>query len=81
MNVQQFAKLKVGDAILNAMSNSRGRVVDVDRTGVRVSWSVAGAGGPTWHYSVHSTSWFHWELEEDSVSQPSASSETDAPQT
>lgn len=71
MNVQEFAKLKVGDVIRNHMSNGRGEVVEVDKSGVRVRWPTAGidpSKSPTWHYSVQSTAWFHWTLEREEIS-------------
>lgn len=68
MNLQEFAALKPGDKIVNAMSNSRGEVVEANATGVHVCWSNAGlvgqhrlsVDGATRHYSVQSTIWFHW---------------------
>ncbi|MEL7086852.1 MAG: hypothetical protein AAGL98_00170 [Planctomycetota bacterium] len=67
MNIQQFAKLAPGDIIVNDISNSRGEIVTVDGTGVRIRWHGAGKVNdefaPTWHYSARSTAWFHWRLE------------------
>lgn len=66
MNIKEFAALKVGDRIENHMSQSRGEVVTVDATGVRVRWDGSGrVDDPTvtWHYSVNSTAWTHWMVE------------------
>lgn len=61
MNLQQFAALKVGDKIENAMSQSSGVVTEATDQGVKVRW---GAGTPgrdvTFTYTVNGTSWFHW---------------------
>lgn len=59
MNLQEFAKLKEGDAIFNGMTRSRGIVTSVDAGGVKVRW---GDSGPEFAFSVNSTAWFHWEL-------------------
>lgn len=62
MNIQEFAKLKVGDKIRNEMSNSSGEVVAVDRAGVHVRWAP---GTAPRHYAAMSTIWFHWSLVEE----------------
>ena len=85
MNLQQFAKLKPGDVIANSMSDSRGEIVTVDATGVRVRWIGGGRQGgdaPTWHYSVQSTAWFHWTLEEtsDAETEPDTTAPAGTPQ-
>lgn len=85
MNLQEFAALKVGDEIKNEMSNGYGKIVTVERNGVRVCWLGAGrqepaANAPTWHYEVNSTAWYHWSKVEN-VSQQSTPSETDPSQT
>ena len=81
MNIKEFAALKVGDLIDNAASNSRGEVVSIDETGIRLRW--VGAGRPdipgnavTWHYSAQSTAWFNWSKVED-VPQQSTAGEAD----
>ena len=62
MNDKEFAALKPGDQIENVMGNSRGEVVEADKTGVRVCWHGVGqnGAGTARHYSIHSTIWFHW---------------------
>lgn len=62
MNLQEFAALKTGDKIENAMSVSQGEVTEVTQAGVRVRWGVAAQLGAdvTFTYSVQSTAWFHW---------------------
>ena len=58
MNVQEFAALKVGDKIENAMSHSTGEVTEVNAYGVRVAWGLSKTFCPL--YTVNSTAWFHW---------------------
>jgi hypothetical protein len=60
MNVQEFAALKVGDKIDNAMSSSQGEVTEVNAQGVRVRWGLGNTGAITFLYTVQSTAWFHW---------------------
>lgn len=58
MNLQQFSALKEGDEVQNVMSGSFGTVTKADREGVHVGW---GGNARTFHYTVASTAWFHWE--------------------
>lgn len=60
MNLQEFAALKVGDKIDNAMSCSHGTVCEVTDKGVRVRWDGVGPSGFMPAYSVAGTSWFNW---------------------
>lgn len=72
MNLKEFAALKIGDKVANAMSQSTGEVTEVTDQGVRVRWdhNRAGPGSEsrqpvTFLYVVNGTSWFHWsKLEE-----------------
>lgn len=71
MNIKEFAALKPGDRITNPMSASRGVVVGVDDKGVSIHWggdvgrrTQEGATGTIRHYSVASTIWMHWSVEE-----------------
>lgn len=62
MNLQEFAALKVGDKIENAMTSSQGVVTETTSNGVRVTWGplaafVAFSG---FLYPAHSTAWMHW---------------------
>lgn len=59
MNLQDFAKLKVGDKIDLAANNSTGTVTEVSDGGVYVAWG-SNAARP-FFYSVNSTAWFQWE--------------------
>lgn len=61
MNLKEFAALKIGDKIENLMADSKGEVVEVDASGVRVCWGwKTDAPGATRHYSVNTTIWMHW---------------------
>ncbi len=62
MNIQEFAKLKIGDKIRNDMTHSDGEVVAVDNAGVHVRWAPNTAPR---HYAAMSTIWFHWDLVDD----------------
>lgn len=68
MNLQEFAALKAGDRIENAMSNSRGEVTEVTANGVRVSWGPHGDNVHGFLYSVQGTAWMHWSKVESNVS-------------
>lgn len=77
MNLIEFNALKPGDKIENAMSNSSGEVVEVNRGIVKVRWFGSGPTarslltGSVRTYSVHSTIWFHWsKVEADEPSAP-----------
>lgn len=66
MNIKQFAELKVGDAIYNPMSQSRGAVTKVEPMGVNVRWGDGTPGRDvSYYYTVQGTAWFHWERAED----------------
>lgn len=81
MNMKEFAALKPGDIIENHMSYSRGEVVSIDASGVRVRWAGAGMqdnsrsppipNAPTWHYGVNSTAWMHWSVANEAEQVPS----------
>lgn len=58
MNLHEFAALKPGDEIENPMSGGRGRITEAKRDGVMVAWG--GVALVTFHYSVNSTAWTHW---------------------
>jgi hypothetical protein len=62
MNLQEFAALKAGDKIDNAMAQSQGEVTEATAHGVRVRWGVptGGRDSVTFQYTVQSTAWFHW---------------------
>jgi hypothetical protein len=61
MNVEQFAALKVGDKIVNAMNNdTTGEIVEATDSGVRVVWGERHDRETRFFYSVAGTSWFHW---------------------
>jgi hypothetical protein len=71
MNLVEFNALKPGDKIENAMSNSTGEVVEVDKHGVKVRWYGVGMTdvgmnglGAVRTYSRASTIWFHWSKPE-----------------
>lgn len=57
MNMQDFAALKAGDKIENPMSGSKGAVISITDSGVRVQW---GASSMEFFYGVNSTAWMHW---------------------
>ena len=61
MNLKEFAALKPGDRIVNPMSGGKGRVVEADAKGVAVCWSEL--SNASFHYTVMSRAWVHWELE------------------
>lgn len=58
MNLHEFAALKPGDEIENPMSGGRGRITEAKSDGVMVAWG--GKALVTFHYSVNSTAWMHW---------------------
>ena len=61
MNFKEFAALKAGDKIENAMTNSKGEVAEVTKYGLEVTW-----GGPLkFFYSAASTAWMHWSKVDD----------------
>lgn len=68
MNVQDFAKLKEGDKIVNYVSGrTNGTIVSVEKMGVRIRWNDDPAS-PSFFYSVNGTAWFHWtKVEEDAA--------------
>lgn len=63
MNLQEFAKLKLGDKIENPSTGSKGEIVEATDSGVRVVW-----GDPhdrnnhatKFFYSVVGTAWMNW---------------------
>ncbi len=61
MNLQEFAALKVGDKVENAMLGSHGEVTQVAAQGVRVVWGGAEPiAANQFLYTVQSTAWMHW---------------------
>ena len=68
MNVQEFAKLKEGDKIVNYVSGrTNGTIVSVEKMGVCIRWNDDPAS-PSFFYSVNGTAWFHWtKVEEDAT--------------
>jgi hypothetical protein len=62
VNIQEFAKLRVGDKVRNDMSHSSGEVVAVDKAGVHVRWAPNTAPR---HYAAMSTIWFHWSMSDE----------------
>ncbi len=57
MTLTEFAALKVGDAIENIFSGSRGEVTTVTEGGVRVRWPPSNID---FAYPVNSTAWMSW---------------------
>jgi len=72
MNASQFAALKAGDKIENAMAGSYGEVVDRTETGVNIRWAhnrnalenPTGNAASVRHYPFVTTAWMHWDLAE-----------------
>jgi hypothetical protein len=62
MNLQEFAALKVGDPIENAMTRNHGEVVQTNDSGVRVVWGPRNPHETQFFYSVTGTAWMHWSL-------------------
>lgn len=66
MNLQEFAKLKKGDRVVNDMTHSTGEIIEATAAGVRVRWGAAPEPGQpegqAFHVPVNSTTWFHWSL-------------------
>lgn len=60
MTLQEFAALKEGDKIENALSNSKGEVVKLSINGVYVVWGPRTAGERQFYYDRAGTIWFHW---------------------
>jgi hypothetical protein len=72
MNATEFAALKAGDKIQNAMAGSFGEVVGRTESGVNIRWAhnrdamekptpdVNGAS--VRHYTFATTAWMHWDL-------------------
>lgn len=61
MNLQEFAALKVGDKIVNGMTNSDATVAELKDNGVVLHW---GNNPMPFFYGAASTAWFHWEKTE-----------------
>lgn len=64
MNLSEFAKLKLGDKIINPMlsTSTVGTVAKVDDSGVYVKWGDNPAQDRTHHFPVNSTGWMHWMM-------------------
>lgn len=58
MNLQEFAALKVGDEIENALTHSTAKVAELKDSGVVLHW---GGNPMPFTYAVGSTAWFHWK--------------------
>ena len=66
MNIKEFAALKVGDHVTNAMNaGSRGEITETSDSGVRVIWGPRHFRETSFFYSVNSTAWMHWSKAED----------------
>lgn len=61
MTLEEFSKLKVGDAIENVFTNSRGTVTEVLNQGVKVRWGPL-ENSHAFTYTIQSTTWMHWSL-------------------
>ncbi len=60
MNIEQFAKLKVGDKVQNlALGSGVGEVVKVAEGGITVRWPPSER---EFYYSVQGTAWFQWSV-------------------
>jgi len=58
MNLQEFAGLKVGDEVINHMSNDGlGVVTVVNANGIKVRWPPSAMD---WAFTNQSTAWMHW---------------------
>ena len=63
MNLQEFAALKVGDAVENPMNGpalAAGTVVEITPSGIRVVWGKRHDRETKFFYSVNTTAWMHW---------------------
>ena len=62
MNLQEFAGLKVGDEVINHMSNDGlGIVTVVNANGIKVRWPPSAMD---WTFTNQSTAWMHWSKKE-----------------
>lgn len=60
MNLQEFAKLKIGSKIENPSTGSKGEIVEATDSGVRVVWGERGEHETRFFYSVVGTAWMNW---------------------
>ena len=70
MNLQEFAGLKVGDEVINHMSNDGlGIVTVVNANGIKVRWPPSAMD---WTFTNQSTAWMHWSKKTDDTKPDTA---------